>query len=120
MVASVFPDLLRHPAGRSQLERGIENQCHLCVKAVPKQPRANRVNARDASGMLAGVAQVTYNVRLDAIEHRVSTAMADCHTMKKIIAVISRPAMGSAFGKPAQTPAAPSTTARLVGPSTRA
>ena len=46
--------------------------------------------------------------------------LADRQTMPKIVMVISKPMIGSANGKPAQTPAAPSTTARLVKPSVRA
>lgn len=42
------------------------------------------------------------------------TARADCQTMPKMAIVISKPMIGSAKGKPAQTPKAPRATAKLA------
>jgi len=51
---------------------------------------------------------------------RVKTPLPDSHTMWRMTTVMRRPMMGSAKGKPNQTPMAPRRTAKLVNPSTRA
>ena len=90
------------------------------MQAVTDPAGADAIDRSDAGHVLGGVVQLGRDVRVHAVEEARETAFADCQTMPKIIAVMTSPTIGSATGKPSHTPSAPSTTARLVSPSTRA
>ena len=71
-------------------------------------PARLRVGDPSAGHVLGRMVDFIGDVRLDAIEHARQHRLADCQTMPKIAIVMSRPTIGSASGKPSQTPIAPS------------
>jgi hypothetical protein len=69
MTASEFLDVLDHFAGINQRERWVHGKRHLGVEAMTKPSRPHRLDAQNPPCMLRGVAELTYDLWLDAIEH---------------------------------------------------
>jgi hypothetical protein len=69
MPAGMSLDVLGYLPGVGERDRWIDGQRHFGVQAMTKPPRTNRLDAQYASYMLCGVAELTCDLGLDAIEH---------------------------------------------------
>jgi len=92
-------------------QRRIDGNVHFREQLMSEPAGAHFLQFAHSGYMRGGVLHLREHVGFNTIERQTITRMA---------AVIRRPMIGSATGKPSQTPTAPPNTARLVQPSVRA
>ena len=90
------------------------------MQAMADPARPHVRDLADLRHVPSRVRDRVHRLGLDAIEDPHEDGPARLPPSQTIAAEISSPTTGSASGYPAQTPSAPTRTARLVQPSTRA
>src|SRR5271156_4001380 len=113
-------DLARDSFSVLHCGRAVHGDVELGAQAMPEPAGAHAENLRYLRDMPTACWISPTICGSTPSSRRVNTALADCHTIPKMVMVIKSPMMGSASGKPSHTPTAPTTTARLVSPSVRA
>jgi hypothetical protein len=83
---------------RAHGQLGIDHDVGFGVQVMTDPSGAGAIDRGDAGHVLCGVAQLIGDVRSTPSRRRVNTALADCHTMPKIMAVMISPTSGSASG----------------------